>query len=101
MIIWIPLLLFVVGFIALFLELFVPSLGMIGAAGIICMIAGTILGYRNFGPTVGTIFLTGTLVGTPLMIVIGLKVFPKTFVGKKLILSVSQQRETGFASYTS
>jgi len=101
MLIWIPVLLFVVGFVALFLELFVPAAGMIGASGIICMIVGTVLGYRNFGTTVGTIFLTGTLIGTPAMIVIGLKVFPRTFVGKKLILSFSQHRETGFASYTS
>ena len=101
MLIWIPVLLFVVGFIALFLELFVPAAGLIGGAGIVCMIVGTVLGYRNYGTTVGTLFLTGTLIGTPAMIVIGLKVFPKTFVGKKLILSFSQQRETGFTSYTS
>jgi membrane-bound serine protease (ClpP class) len=49
---------------------------------------------------VGTLFLTGTLIGTPAMIVIGLKMFPKTFVGKKLILSFSQEREDGFASYS-
>lgn len=101
MLIWIPVLLFVVGFIALFIELFVPAAGLIGGAGIVCMIVGTVLGYRNYGTTVGTLFLTGTLIGTPAMIVIGLKVFPKTFVGKKLILSFSQQRETGFTSYTS
>ncbi len=101
MLIWIPVLLFVVGFIALFLELFVPAVGLIGGGGIVCMIVGTVLGYRNFGTTVGTLFLTGTLIGTPAMIVIGLKMFPKTFVGKKLILSFSQERETGFTSYSS
>jgi membrane-bound serine protease (ClpP class) len=101
MVIWIPVLLFVVGFIALFLELVVPAAGMIGGAGIVCMIIGTVLGYRNFGSTVGTLFLTGTLIGTPAMIVIGLKLFPKTFVGKKLILSFSQGRDEGFTSYTS
>ena len=101
MLIWMPVLLFVVGFIALFLELFVPAAGMIGGAGIVCMIVGTVLGYRHFGTTVGTLFLIGTLIGTPAMIVIGLKMFPKTFVGRKLILSFSQQRESGFASYTS
>ncbi len=101
MVIWVPLLLFVVGFIALFLELFVPAAGLIGAAGIVCMITGTVLGYRNFGNTVGSLFLTGTLIGTPAMIIIGLKVFPKTFVGKKLILGMTQKRETGFTSYSS
>jgi len=101
MVIWFPILLFVVGFVALFIELFVPAAGMIGAAGIICMIIGTVLGYRSFGSTVGTLFLTGTLIGVPAMIVIGLKLFPKTFVGKRLILSFSQQQEEGFTSYTS
>ena len=97
---WIPVLLFVVGFIALFLELFVPAAGVIGGAGIICMIIGTVLGYRYLGRTAGFLFLAGTLIGTPAMIVIGLKLFPKTFVGKKLILSHSQQPESGFTSYT-
>jgi membrane-bound serine protease (ClpP class) len=101
MLIWVPVLLFIVGFVALFAELFVPAAGLIGGAGIVCMIVGTVLGYRNYGATVGTLFLTGTLIGTPAMIVIGLKLFPKTFVGKKLILGFSQGRETGFTSYTS
>jgi membrane-bound serine protease (ClpP class) len=98
--IWIPVLLFVVGFVALFLELFVPAAGVIGGTGIICMIVGTVLGYRNLGRLTGSILLAGTLIGTPAMIVIGLKLFPKTFVGRKLILSQSQQRESGFTSYT-
>jgi len=97
---WIPVLLYIVGIVALFLELFVPAAGMIGAVGIICMIVGTVLGYRNFGTLVGSLFLTGTLIGTPAMIIIGLKVFPKTFAGKKLILWASQKREAGFSSST-
>jgi membrane-bound ClpP family serine protease len=52
MLIWIPVLLFILGFVALFLELFVPAAGLIGAAGIVCMIVGTVLGYKNFGTTV-------------------------------------------------
>jgi len=97
---WIPVLLFIVGFVALFLELFVPAAGMIGAAGIICMIVGTVFGYRNFGTLIGSFFLVGALIGAPAMIIIGLKVFPKTFVGKRLILWTSQKREAGFSSYT-
>lgn len=98
--IWVPILLFIVGFIALFLELFVPAVGMIGAVGIICMIVATVLGYRNFGNTMGSLFLTGALIGTPAMIIIGLKLFPKTFVGKKLILAFSERQEEGFTSHT-
>ena len=97
---WVPVLLFVIGFIALFLELFIPAAGVIGGVGIICMITGTVLGYRYLGRVPGSIFLAGTLIGTPIMIVIGLKLFPKTFVGRKLILSQSQEKESGFTSYT-
>jgi membrane-bound serine protease (ClpP class) len=97
---WILLLLFIVGFIALFVELFVPAAGAIGAAGIICMIVATVLGYRNFGTTAGTLLLTGTLIGTPVMIVMGLKLFPKTFVGRLLILRRTQEREDGYTSFT-
>ncbi len=95
---WIPVLLFVVGFIALFLELFVPAAGIIGAAGIICMIVATVLAYNSLGKIVGSLFLAGVLVGTPAMIMLGLKVFPKSFIGKRLILLRSMEQEYGFTS---
>jgi len=98
--IWVPILLFIVGFIALFLELFVPALGIIGAAGIACMILGTIFAYRDYGSTVGTVFLTITLMGVPAMIMLGLRVFPRTFVGKRLILGSSMGTDQGYKSYT-
>jgi membrane-bound serine protease (ClpP class) len=84
--IWLPILLFAVGFAALFVELFVPALGVIGGSGIICMIVSTVLAFRSFGNAVGTLFLVGTLVGTPALVLIGLKMFPRTFLGRKLIL---------------
>jgi len=95
---WLPVLLFVVGFIALFLELFVPAAGIIGAAGIICMIVATVLAYNSLGKIVGSLFLAGVLVGTPAMIMLGLKVFPKSFIGKRLILFRSMEQEYGFTS---
>ena len=96
--IWIPLLLFSVGFIALFLELFVPAAGVIGAMGLICMIAATVLAYRTLGKGAGIAFLAGILVGTPAMIMLGLKMFPRSFVGKRLILHQSMERGSGFTS---
>jgi membrane-bound serine protease (ClpP class) len=93
--IWLPVLMFAVGIVALLVELFVPAVGTIGAVGIICMVTATVLGYRNFGTTVGTLFLAGTLVGAPVLVLIGLKMFPKTFVGKKLILGDLQEQAGG------
>ncbi len=97
---WLPILLFFLGFTALFIELLVPAVGTIGGTGIICMVASTVLAYRNFGSPVGTIFLVGTLVGTPALVLVGLKMFPKTFVGKKLILGDAQDQQRGFTSYS-
>ncbi|MFW6137863.1 MAG: NfeD family protein [Spirochaetota bacterium] len=96
---WIPVLLFGLGLAALFLELFIPALGIIGAAGVVGMIIGTVMAYRQYGSTLGTVFLAGVLVGTPALIIIGLKVFPRTFAGKLLILKESQDRQAGYTSY--
>ncbi len=45
--------------------------------------------------------LATALVTTPLALFLGLKYFPKTFIGKRLILSDSFDRDSGYASYTS
>lgn len=95
---WVPVLLFVIGFVALFLELFVPAAGVIGAAGIISMIVATVLAYDTLGKLVGTLFLVGVLIGTPAMIMLGLKAFPKSFVGKLLILAKSFEQKEGYTS---
>jgi membrane-bound serine protease (ClpP class) len=95
---WMPLFLFAVGFVALFLELFVPAAGVIGAMGIVCMVVATVFAYRSMGTGVGTVFLAGILIGTPAMIMLGLKAFPKSFIGKRLILHQSMEQESGFSS---
>jgi membrane-bound serine protease (ClpP class) len=95
---WVPILLFVIGFVALFLELFVPAAGIIGAAGIISMIVATVLAYDALGKLVGTLFLVGVLIGTPAMIMLGLKAFPKSFAGKLLILTKSFEQKEGYTS---
>jgi membrane-bound serine protease (ClpP class) len=95
---WVPILLFVIGFAALFLELFIPAAGVIGASGIVCMIVATVLGYNTLGKLVGTLFLVGVLIGTPAMIMLGLKAFPKSFVGKRLILAKSFEQKEGYTS---
>jgi membrane-bound serine protease (ClpP class) len=101
MALWIPIALTGIGFVAIFLELFVPAAGVIGAAGIISMIVATVLAWTHQGRAAGTALLACVLLGTPFVILIGLKVFPRSFVGKRLILGESQRKETGYTSYTS
>ena len=97
--IWIPVALLFIGFFALFIELFIPALGIIGGIGIILAIASTVVAYRNFGSQVGIYFLAGTLIGVPLLVVIGLRLFPKTPLGRWLILRKSEKSNEGFTAH--
>ncbi len=86
------------GFIAIILEFFVPSAGVIGFIGAGCVITGIVLTYTNFGLMAGTIFLIICAILGPLIIFLYFKIFPKSFIGRKLILSKKQESREGFVS---
>ena len=90
-----------VGLIAIFAELLIPAFGLIGLAGLGSVIAAVVFAYNEHGDVLGTVVLATALVTTPLALFLGLKYFPKTFIGKRLILSDSFDRDSGYASYTS
>lgn len=98
---WVCIVLVVVGFVAIFLEIFVPAGGLIGLGGFICMIVAVVYGFIDHGVLAGTLMLMVTVLGTPIAVVMAFKVFPHTYVGKRLILKETQKRETGYTSYTS
>ena len=100
MTLWVLATLFSIGFVAIFIELFVPAAGLIGAAGVITMILSTVLAYIHHGRTTGTAFLAILLLGTPAVLWVGLKAFPRTFVGKRLILGKTFGAEEGYTSFT-
>lgn len=57
------LLIILVGLVCLFAEFFIfPGLTVSGILGGICLLAGVIMGYRNFGYTTGNIIFFSTLV---------------------------------------
>ncbi len=97
---WACIALLVVGFIAIFIELFVPAGGLIGLGGFACMVAAVVFAYKDHGTLAGTAMMLATVIGTPAAILVGLKIFPRTYVGKKLILTSTQDPKTGFTSYT-
>ena len=88
------LVLLAVGLLAIFLELIVPAAGVIGIAGFGCLVAAVVLGYVDGGTVPGTIMLLLVVIITPAAILIALKVFPKTFVGKRFILRGVLGKET-------
>lgn len=83
---WVSFVLLAAGILAIYIEIFVPAAGLIGLAGGGMIVASVVLGYVYHDPITGTIFLFVSLVVVPTAIALGLKVFPKTPVGRRLIL---------------
>ena len=65
MALWMIVGLILVGLIAMFVELFVPAGGIIGIAGILCLIAGIVLAFINFDTIIGIVTLAAALVTAP------------------------------------
>ena len=77
--------LFVVGFLLLAAEVFLPGL-IVGAIGLICLVASVVLVFTGYGPTAGVLaaFVVGGL--TAAGILIWLNTFQRTFVGRRIML---------------
>ena len=81
--------LFVVGFLLIAAEVFLPGL-ILGTIGFLCLVASVVLVYVQYGTSAGltATFVVGglTLVG----FVVWLFVFPHTFIGRRLMLRTRQ-----------
>lgn len=89
-------LLAVLGFGAIILEFFVPSAGLIGIVGGGCVIAGIVFTFKTYGAEAGTLFLIACVITGPVLMFLYFKIFPRSPIGKKLILHRTQNREAGF-----
>ena len=89
-----------IGLIAIIVEFFVPAAGIIGIIGGGCIIGSVVLAYLDYGILTGSVFLLGALILTPLLIMFYFRIFPKTIIGKKLILNTNQSHKLGFTTFT-
>jgi membrane-bound ClpP family serine protease len=71
------------------LEILIPSGGLIGAAAFVSLVAAVVMMFM-VDPVFGWIGLILSLFAVPAAVVLGLKVFPHTPVGKRLILADQQ-----------
>jgi len=81
--------LFVVGFLLLAAEVFLPGM-IVGTIGLICLIASVVVVFNEYGTSTG--LLAAVLVGgmTVAGFVIWLNVFQHTFVGRRIMLFTRQ-----------
>ena len=67
------------------LEIFFPSAGILGFLSAIAVLASVVMGFYQ-GPVAGVLILVGAMVGLPTIIVLGFKYWPKTAMGKRVLL---------------
>lgn len=89
--------LIVIGMMLLVSETFMPG-GILGTIGFILVLIGIIITYREHGSTTGHIVLAVSFVSTGVFVVVGLKIFPNTRLGKLIILHSDVSKESGYDS---
>ncbi len=77
-------LLFAAGALVLVAELFIPSHGVLTVIAIGLLTAGVVQTFRYAGQQAGTISGLSCLLGLPLFGVAAIKIWPKTWVGRRI-----------------
>lgn len=81
---WVAVLL-LVGLVALALEVFVPSGGVLGFLSVVALIAGVALAFIEKGPWFGMAVLAGTCLAVPVVLGLAFEVFPHTPLGRRVL----------------
>ena len=77
--------LMVIGIALIIMEIFLPSGGILGILAAAALVTSLVLAFRESDAT-GFTFLGLAVVIVPVSVMLGLKFFPKTPVGRRLIL---------------
>jgi membrane-bound ClpP family serine protease len=67
------------------LEIFFPSAGILGFLSAVAVLAAVVMGFYQ-GPLAGILILLGAVIGLPAVIVLGFKYWPKTAMGRRVLL---------------
>ena len=70
--------------VLLTLELFIPSGGLLGIAAAASLIAAIVLGFMH-SMTAGASILVGAAILVPIVISIGLRIWPRTAMGRRML----------------
>ncbi len=100
MLILIPVILIIIGMIAIILEVFIPDAGILAIIGATIILAAIIYAFVKFGFLTGIIFSCIGLICGPLSFIIAFKIFPKSYFGKKIILNQTENTEEGFVAHS-
>jgi len=77
-------LLFAAGLLVLTAELFIPSHGLLGVVGVSFLIAAIVRTFTVAGEVAGALSIVGCLVVLPALMVLAVKIWPKTPIGRRI-----------------
>jgi len=104
---WEEVILFTAGVILLMLELLViPGFGVVGVLGIVAIFTSLVLSLigrfdlMTFGDLVNMAIskVIAALIGSLIVSIVFFKIFPRTSVGKQVILTTAQEHEEGYVA---
>ncbi|MFW6251122.1 MAG: NfeD family protein [Alkalispirochaetaceae bacterium] len=88
--IWALFLLILIGSFAILAEFFVPAFGIVGVAGLTIAVVAVVLGFSQHPEPWGVILLLTALVVVPTVVLGGFRRFPKSFFGRRMILTTDE-----------
>ena len=92
---WLPVGLAAAGLLAILAEMFLPTAGVLGAAGLGSIIASIVVVYRRFGSLAGSLYLAAVAVLIPVLIALYFKFFPRSPMGRWLMIRKGPGAEPG------
>lgn len=93
-----PIILLIVGAGAFFIEVFVPSGGLIFVAALGSTIGGIVLAFMNKGTTAGMLMILAALVLIPVSFVLACRMLPNSRMGRRMMLLKDQSQNEGYSS---
>jgi membrane-bound ClpP family serine protease len=78
------------GLLFLLLEVFLPSAGLLLVSGVTALVVSLVLAFR-VSPPFGILVIMLIAVLLPLELIIGVKVFPHTPIGKRVVLTPKEK----------
>jgi len=85
--------LLVLGLVLVCAEVFVPSGGILGFLSIVSFLSGILLAFYHRGAEAGLLFLVVTGVAIPAALSVAFRYWPKTPMGRRLLLEVPTAEE--------
>jgi membrane-bound serine protease (ClpP class) len=68
------------------MEIFFPSAGVLAFLSVAALLAAIVMGFYQ-GPVTGILIVLATVVGLPIVIVLGFKYWPRTAMGRRVLLA--------------